>query len=90
MGEDASLPEVGNSEQNEPEECICTVHCPGPGVEGTEEPLSLICGSQPVEMGSVVGVESIREYPHHYGSGQGTHRCSAKLSLPKRVWSWAG
>ena len=70
MDEDASLAEVGNNEQNEPEECIyCTIHCSGRGVEGKEEPLSLMCASQPVEMGSVVGVESSCEYPHHYGSG---------------------
>ena len=37
--------------------------------EGKDESLSLVWDSQPVEMGSLVGVESIREYPHHYGSG---------------------
>ena len=37
--------------------------------EGKEEALSLMWDSLPNELGSVVGVESISDYPHLCGSG---------------------
>ena len=64
---DANMPEVGKVEQND--ECIYSVHCSGPRMEGKNEQLCLKCDNQPGKMGSVVGVESNCEYPPHYGGG---------------------
>ena len=57
------------------------------GEEGKWETLCGMGGSQLVNVGGVVGMESLFEYPNHCGSGHTP--LLSPVTIPKKGWSWA-